>query len=119
MKGQLIALLILGFWFLGYTNAMAENAENLSGTKWKLIYTDPSGIKRNYDVEFKKGGIFWYSEVNDTTPDNDFWEQNGKAVKITFNDGYAIYEGSFISKDLIKGSAVNIKNIRWEFELRR
>jgi hypothetical protein len=59
--------------------------------------------------EITKGGAFWYSEVNDVTPDNDFWEQNGEAVKISFNDGYAIYEGRFISNDLIKGTAVNIR----------
>jgi hypothetical protein len=125
MKSKLAAMLVLGFLFFAYTSASAENIsgaddiENLSGTRWKLSYTEPDKTKRDYDVEFKKGGIFWYNEARDVTPDNDFWEQNGKVVKISFNNGYSKYEGRIISKDLIQGAAINTANLRWEFELRR
>ncbi|MDR3162457.1 MAG: hypothetical protein LBT81_01165 [Helicobacteraceae bacterium] len=122
MKSTLVVFLLLGFGGGGgFAVASVETISqddivNLSGTKWSLTYVVAENKK--YDIEFKEGGVFWYSEPIDTTPDNDFWEQNGEIVKISINDGYAKFEGRFISKDLIKGTAKNADE-SWAFEIRR
>jgi hypothetical protein len=104
------------------TDAKSQNDLSLfkiNDTKWNLLYISPSGIKRNYEVEFITGNVFRYNEENDITPNNDLWEQNGNIIYIYINDKYTIYKGHIISKNLIKGIAINATNSSWEFELIR
>ena len=91
----------------------SQSTRSLTGTKW--VYIDEDWT---YDVEFINDGILETTHPNDRTPDNDFWEQEGDIVFLFFNNKFSIYEGQFITDDLIKGTGKNLSD-SWDFELYR
>jgi hypothetical protein len=114
------ALMFLGSWFIGCSSVQTLNSGvssgtiNMAGTRW--TYSDEDWT---YEMEFLNNGILRTTHPNDKTPDNDFWEQNGNTIRISFNNRYSIYEGHIISDKFIQGLATNINNQRWDFEMKR
>ena len=117
MKSRLFSLMaawVLLIWLMaGYAGAAS-----VSGTTWYLIYED-DGEPVNYEVQFRPDGAFKYDAPHDKTPNNDFWEQHGENVLIYINDRYSTYTGRVVNNDLITGTAKNIRNASWSFEIRR
>jgi hypothetical protein len=108
------AWVLLAWLMTGYAGAAAS----ISGTTWYLIYED-DGRPVNYEVNFTPGGILKYDAPNDKSPNNDFWEQRGENIFIYINDKYSTYTGRMVNNDLITGTAKNIRDDQWDFEIRR
>ena len=89
---------------------------NLSSTTWRYRGGSENS---NYDISFLPGGVLKSTHPNDTSPDNDFWIQNGTEIEFSFNDGYVTYTGSFKSANKITGKATNKVNKTWKWKLTR
>ncbi len=90
---------------------------DLSGTRWTLSYTAPSG-EHSYDLEFAEEGALRLHNPHDSTPDNDRWAQSGAVVELSMNDVFVSYRGLFQDGDLIRGVADNGHDT-WPFVLVR
>jgi hypothetical protein len=91
-----------------------EQAPDLTASTWN--YTDSDGDE--YTITFLEGGKIKSTHPNDTTPDNDFWKQEGTVVKFSFNDAYSEYHGAFKNKNRITGTASNTKGKKWTWQLK-
>jgi len=94
-------------------------AVDLTGTRWRISYVDPVTEQyREFDLIFNPGGVLRNTHPNDTTPDNDTWEQFNTTVVIRFNNNYATYTAE-IDGDNMLGTAININDVRWPWEAYR
>jgi hypothetical protein len=87
----------------------------VTGTTWTLDYVDPVlGSPSTFDITFLPDGELLDGDPNDTTHDNDRWEQYGTTVIFYFNDGYATYTGELAaSEGLMSGTATNVVAANW------
>lgn len=92
-------------------------AGSVLGTEWIIKYSNTDG-ELSYLLVFKPDGILYNEHPNDTTHDNDFWEQKGNRIKFNMNNSYVVYEG-VIENGTMNGSARNIKGLTWEWEAAR
>jgi hypothetical protein len=91
---------------------------DLTGTRWFIYYTEPSGDHYEYELGFRHNGRLQNTHPNDSTPNNDAWEQSGDVVTLLFNDAYATYTGTIVG-DTITGTAVNITGASWSWDAYR
>ncbi len=91
---------------------------DLTGTRWRITYTEPGGTSYEYELVFHPGGGLENTHPNETTPDNDSWLQTGDTVVLLFNDSYATYQGQ-IAGDSMSGTAVNITGAAWSWNADR
>lgn len=94
----------------------APAAGDMSGTTWTISYVDPVlGEESSYDITFRSGGELFDGDPNDTTPDNDNWEQVGPSVILYFNDAYATYTGEISAPGVLSGTATNVVDANWSW----
>jgi hypothetical protein len=67
---------------------------DLLGSTWHVVYDNPTFGHVEYEIAFNAGGSLYNNHPNESTPDNDFWQQDGYVVTLSFNDGYAMYTGT-------------------------
>jgi hypothetical protein len=72
-----------------------------------------------FAVEFLAGGRVRSHDDADTTPDNDGWAVQGGVLHWWFNDRYVEFIASFDSSDRMRGSAQNVRGLRWSFSATR
>jgi hypothetical protein len=110
---QLILILILITAGCSSIKDISTKVYLVKNTKW--IYVDEDA---SYTILFMKNGRLKTTNISDTTPLNDFWEQNGSTVIFNFNNKYSNYEGNFTSPDTIKGLGKN-SDYSWSFVMAR
>lgn len=92
---------------------------DLAGTTWEGETTNGYFFTNS---TFLADGTFKYSYTSDvnnvTDMTNATWTQEGKQVKIEFNNHFADYTGT-LEGDLLSGTASNVKGNSWTWELRR
>ena len=91
------------------------SAIDLTGSRWLIVYDDSAVGHLEYYLYFLENGRLNSSYTNYTTPENDSWKMDGDTVVISFNNGYAIYRGTFIDSDTIEGTASNVVGTHWEW----
>jgi len=96
---------------------------DLAGTRWKLMYTiDDDFEDREFVIEFMEGGFFRSftpaGSVYGYETENE-WEKDGKTLSFHFTNKYSSYTGEFLTADLLRGTAENVRNLSWDFELIR
>lgn len=112
------------------------SAHNVTGLKWtwqvhfqgQTTDTAPTGLGGSvWDGTDSDGMYEIYTFLPDghigyTTPsgsyDNGIWTQTGNMVHMTFNNGYATYDGT-IDGGVMRGSATNTTGKKWNWTLRR
>jgi hypothetical protein len=97
------------------SNGPTPAVTGLTGTRWFIYYTEPSGDYYEYELRFQLNGRLENTHPNDSTPDNDAWQQSGDVVTLLFNDAYATYTGSIVG-DTITGTAVNVTGAFWSWD---
>lgn len=129
-------------------NHYADYEGTLSGDTIKGTAHNVTGLKWTWEVKYQArsedkgpsglGGTVWDGTDSDgmyeiytflpdgrisyTTPsgsyDNGIWTQTGNHVHMTFNNGYATYDGT-IEGAVMKGSASNTAGKKWNWRLSR
>jgi hypothetical protein len=97
------------------TTAPFPTAEELIGTRWRIVYDAPRSGHMEYELSLLANGVLRNTHPNDKTYDNDTWEMVGSQIIIKFNDAYAVYTGDFIDFDTIAGTATNKVDEEWEW----
>jgi hypothetical protein len=95
----------------GSTNSTA--VPSLAGTVWDLT-SNTNGFISHDHLVLRDGGV-----LDDGTGYPARWEQLGERVKLSFNDGYAVYLGTIDEPTSLKGSAANIQGVEWTWTARR
>jgi opacity protein-like surface antigen len=115
-KNTLIVVLVLLLLFtFACRTLQGGGSSDVTGTTWTMTYYDKAVQQEyTYDITFLAGGKLSNSHPNDTTPDNDSWEQNGTTVTLYFNNSYATYTGT-IEGNSISGTASNVAGSTWEW----
>lgn len=82
---------------------------DLTGSLWRLSYRDPvEGTERRYRIGLRPAGQLLNGDDQDTTVGNDTWSQRGDRVTLSFNNGYAVYEGRLVANgQRLEGTAQN------------
>jgi hypothetical protein len=82
---------------------------DLTGSLWRLSYRDPvEETERRYRIGLRPGGQLLNGDDQDTTVGNDTWSQRGDRVTLSFNNGYAVYEGRLAANgQRLEGTARN------------
>ncbi len=106
-----IILLCAASWHA--PNTISAREMDLTGTQWRIVYDDPDGHK-DHELLFYPGGRLGFKHPNDTTPDNDFWIQDGTKIILTINSKFVTYTGTLL-ENRIEGSALNVRNNRWNW----
>jgi hypothetical protein len=91
-----------------------ETVASLAGSKWH--YTDKQW---QYDIEFADNGVLHCKKPNDKTPDNDSWEQDRETVRFYYNNKFSQYQGVLSGRNLMSGTAKNIRGNTWEWSATR
>lgn len=92
----------------------ATTADDVTGTTWTLTYYDATtAVEYVHDVTFLAGGEMFDEHPNNTTTDNDRWEQFGATVILYFNDSYATYTGEISAPGSLSGTATNVTGSSW------
>jgi hypothetical protein len=91
----------------------ASAAPSVAGTAWEMT-ENANGLLSYQHVILRDGGV-----MDDGSPGHGRWEQLDAQVKITFNDGYAVYLGALDGAASLKGSAANINGFEWTWTARR
>lgn len=86
----------------------------LIGTTWSYKDDTHSWL---YDITFLKEGKLQTTHPNDKTPDNDFWSRDGKILKFSYNDEFSNYQGEFVDKNKIHGTAKSKNGQTWKWIL--
>ena len=94
-----------------------DESTSLAGRAWRVSDAYPSGVVAVYDVVFgDRGRLTSLEMVADPTEGDDRWEQLADTVTLSFNDGYASYEGKLSQDgDSISGSATNQQGLEWSW----
>ena len=104
------------------TGQAANSSEwDITGSRWRLTYTSNDG-DREFVLDFAKGGTLRAFRPDGTvygSEETDTWEQDGKELYFYFTNRYSSYAGKFLTVNLIEGTAKNVRNLSWEFELTR
>jgi hypothetical protein len=100
----------------GTTGTADTNSDSdVTGTTWTMTYYDKAvGQEYTFDITFLPGGKLSNTHPNESTPDNDRWEQQGATVILYFNDAYATYTG-VIDGNTITGTATNVTGSTWDW----
>jgi hypothetical protein len=93
--------------------------EDLIGSRWKIVVNEPSGVHMEYYLIFHENGVLETTHPNDKTYNNDTWALEGNEIVIRFNDGYAVYRGTFSDRDTMAGTATNKVGESWEWTASR
>jgi hypothetical protein len=118
MKKWVIAALIAAVLLTGarITFAAQEaSVKPLEGTIWRCNTNRPDDTEEIW--QFVEGGEMNKISRGTLVHIRNEWHQEGVKVTIKVNDGYAIYEGEFDGLSHIKGTARNVKDLKWTFEL--
>jgi hypothetical protein len=92
---------------------------DLLGSTW-LYRDDMAEESVEFDITFNEAGSLYNTHPNDNTPDNDTWTQDGTSVTMSFNDGYAICQGTISSDGThIEGTATNEVGKTWNWTAER
>lgn len=86
------------------------STSSVASTYWR--YTDED---LSYEVLFKPDGHIYSYHPSDASPENDFWKQRGKKIKMTMNDSYATYTGKLVNDSTIVGKGRS-KGFKWKWE---
>lgn len=106
----LIAFLL--FSGLAFSQEKSKNADNLTGTKWRIV---PVGSDLGTtELIFLPGGKIFETGMSEEEVESgkDEWSQKGKKVTISYNDHYATYKGT-VKGNTITGTAKNIVGKKW------
>jgi len=93
----------------------SRQAFEITNSRWTLIYETPQFGKREYDIVCHPDGRLEDLHPNNSTPDNDFWEQQGEIIILRKNDGFAIYEGRIIDENTMSGTAKSKTAGTWQW----
>lgn len=97
----------------------APTVSPLLGSTW-LYRDDMAEESVEFDVTFNEGGSLYNTHPNDNTHDNDTWTQDGSSVTMSFNDGYAICQGTISSDGThMEGTAKNDVGKTWNWTAER
>lgn len=83
----------------------------IGNAKWELTYLDESN-KPPEEVEFCKDGRFLYRNLPCK------WSGERDNIEILINNSFVKLNGKLIGDVFITGSAKNIKNLKWNFEIK-
>ncbi|WP_053975802.1 hypothetical protein [Mangrovimonas xylaniphaga] len=112
---QLLVLIIPCLLLFGCKTSKSIEAMNFALQETLWTYSDSDWT---YQVRFEKNGMLVTSHPNDTSKDNDTWEQHGEEVILKFNDGFSTYTGKMISSNVIEGTAKS-KYATWKWRMER
>lgn len=102
-----------------YESPYVPVENDLIGTRWIITYHAPNEGAREYFLIFHENGVLENTHPNDKTFDNDTWALEGSGIVIRFNDGYAVYRGTFSDRDTMGGTATNKVGESWEWQATR
>jgi hypothetical protein len=102
-----------------YESQYVPTEEDLIDTRWIIVYHAPNEGDREYYLIFHENGVLENTHPNDKTHDNDTWALEGSEIVIRFNDGYAVYRGTFSDRDAMAGTATNKVGESWEWTASR
>ena len=88
----------------------------LEGSRWTLAYDHPRFGSNEYTLVFHANGKLENHHPNESTPDNDRWEQRGDTIVLRFNDGFAVYEGEILDERTMSGVATSRTGGTWEWK---
>ena len=115
MKKVFLSLMVAALLFGISCKTNDEINIDVTGSRW--LYVDSN---KSYDIEFLAGGIMRTHNPADTTPNNDFWWQNGYTVYWTFNNAYVTYTGNLnTDANYMSGSALNVVGLFWTWTATR
>lgn len=83
----------------------------IGNAKWEITYLDGSN-KPPEEVEFCKDGRFLYKSLPCK------WSGEGENIEILINNNFVKLNGKLTNDIYISGSAKNIKNLKWDFEIK-
>jgi uncharacterized caspase-like protein len=86
------------------------SAADLAGTTWRI--TDSDG--EEYEFHFRPQGVLHY-QTSRGLHVNGNWKQNGDAIEITMNDGFAVLRGA-LAGDTITGTATSRTGHAWNWQ---
>jgi hypothetical protein len=86
---------------------------SLAGTEWDMT-SNINGFISHDHVTLRPEG-----KLDDGNSSRSYWEQRGTAIKLAFNDNYAVYLGTIDGANFVQGSAGNINGIEWTWTARR
>lgn len=95
--------------------ACQSGGNTFEGSTWHLSYDTPN-YKGSYDITFAPEGRLRSNNAHDNTPDNDHWTREGDRVVITFNNGFATFEGQLVTPGQIKGTASSTSAGTWQWQ---
>ena len=93
--------------------AAAGITPHLVGTRWDIT-SNINGFISHQQVTLRHDG-----ELDDGSSSHSRWEQLGTAVKLAFNDSYAVYLGTVDGASSMHGSAGNVHGGQWTWTARR
>jgi len=85
----------------------------LAGTQW-IVTDNINGHVSEQRLKLQPDG-----KVDDGSSTSGRWEQLGTAVRIAFNDNYAVYLGTLDKSAGMQGTAANINGTGWTWVARR
>jgi hypothetical protein len=101
------------------TPGYVPTEEDLTGSRWEIVSQAPNEPQLDYFLIFHEGGVLENTHPNDKTYDNDTWSIEGEEIVIRFNDGYAVYRGTFMDRNTMSGTATNQLGHSWEWTASR
>ena len=92
----------------------AASTQDVTGTTWTVTYYDTATSEEYvYDVTFLPGGALLDGHPNNSTFENDRWEQLGSTVIMYINDAYATHTGEIAPAGVMSGTATNVTGSTW------
>lgn len=95
------------------TTPSAAGALLLAGTQW-IVTDNINGHASEQRVKLQPGG-----KVGEGSSPSGRWEQRGTAVRIAFNDDYAVYLGVLDKSGSMQGTAANVNGTEWTWVAKR
>ncbi|WP_053991490.1 hypothetical protein [Mangrovimonas sp. TPBH4] len=112
---QLLVLIVTCAMLYGCKTTKSTTAVDFSLEETLWAYSDADWT---YQIRFAKNGILETTHPNDTSKENDIWQQNGDEVILEFNDGFSKYTGKMIAPNVIEGTAKS-KYATWQWRMER
>ena len=84
---KIILISLFSIIFIGCNplKKLTESEISISGSTWE--YSDEDWT---YQIEFDENGKIKSTHPNDSTPENDTWNQLRNRIHFEFNDGFSV-----------------------------
>ena len=112
---KIIIISLITTIFIGCSplKKLTESEISVAGSTWE--YSDDDWT---YQIEFNENGKIKSTHPNDSTSENDSWNQLRTQIHFEFNNGFSKYDGKMKTVDLIVGEGKS-KSGKWKWKMKR